>query len=283
MTRYDESLSPDYDEPEGEPYGGAFSGSGRGGSGRAGASGKSVPKPPSGTAHLDLPAGNTPRPSSGAQLARWLAEDDQAVPLVVLVDVKGSTAATAASPFAQQVHLCAQGSGTAQGSGSETGGVLRISYGVGNVLRTVEADLRGGCYQLPPCSVAWVEAFLWLNGPRTIDVTAAIAPGTTDSPARLVNTVRTTLAVAASATEHVPFGARWMSVSGGNATNIGAGQPAFSVQQGTRGPLLLQDWVNGNLTAGPGVAVELANRDDITISNLGTTSIVLSTRFLLEL
>lgn len=282
MTRYDESLSPDYDEPEGEPYGGAFSGGGARSPARS-SSGKPLPKPPSGTSHLDLPAGNTPRPSSGAQLARWLADDDQAVPLVVLVDVKGTTAATSASPFAQQVHLLAQASGTAQGSGSETGGVLRISYGVGNVLRVVEADLRGGCYQLPPCSSAWVEAFLWLNGPRTVDVAAAIAPGTTDSPARLVNSFRTTLAVGATATEHVPFGARWLAVSGGNPTNIGSGQPAFSVQQGTRGPLILQDWVNGNFTAGPNTAVELANRDDLTLTNLGTTSIVLTTRFLLEL
>ena len=178
--------------------------------------------------------------------------------------------------------MLAQGSGTAQGTGTETGGVIRLTYGAANVQRVVELDMRAGTYQLPPCALATVDAFLYLNGPRTVNIAAALVPGTVDTPTRATNTLRTTLVAGATAAIQVPFGARWVSLSGGGPTNIGASQPAVSLAQ-TSGPLILQDYANGNFTAGPGALVELASRADLTLSNLGTAAATFTTRFLLEL
>lgn len=239
--------------------------------------------PVSGRVELAIPSGVTVRGSLTRQLCRWTTDDRLARPLVLLVDVSGPASNSPASPYASQLVLLGQSGGNAQGLGTETGGVLRVTYGQGNTVRVLEADLRSGTYQLPACSTCTVEAFLWLNGPASCVVAASIIPGRTDAGSRFVHSFRSTLAAGASVTEKVPFGARWMALAGGAATALGAaGQPQLLLSQGASGPVIVHDYVSGSFLAAPNDGVELSSRSDVTLKNNGTAQVSATVRFLLE-
>lgn len=272
MTRYT-GTSPTYDEPAEETESFAYE-----------------PEPPkpagaiTGSTRLQIPAGLTARPSSGQQLCRYVADNEYPRPLALIVNVKGPAGNTPADPFAQEVVMPAQGSGNAGGVGSlNSGGVLRITYGMGSAVRVLDADLRGGSYQLPPCTTCTVEAFMFGNGPNgPVDVSASLVPGHVQSPARFVHSFTTQLAAGAFVFEKVPYAARWVSMVGGDPTNVGAGQPILTLKQGTTGPFLLHDYTNSVFLSTPGQPVELANRGDIKVMNLGLATVTATVRFFLE-
>lgn len=239
------------------------------------------PKPSSGVNSLVLAAVTVARPSSAQQITSWRADAEKPHPLIVIVNVRGPAANSNAAPYASELAFRSQCSGGAQGTGTELGGVLRITYGFEQALRVLEADLQSGVYQLPPCNSAQVEGFFFLTGPASCDVQASIVPGWHPEPSRLHASFRSTIAAGASVTERVPFGARWVSLNGGGATAIAAGQPQIALSQ-PNGPLILQDYAAGVFVGGPGQAVELGGREDVTITNFGAAPVSVTTRFFLE-
>lgn len=238
------------------------------------------PPPVSGVQKVVTASGVTARPASGQQIVRWLSEEEDASPLVVHVSVGGGI--NAANPFAQQLQLIAGGDGG--GDTTRSAGVLRLTYGSGNVLRVADMDLRSASYQLPPCSSCTVEAFGYQTGPISVNVAASIVPGVTDSPSRAFNTMYiASLAAAATKSVNVPYLARWVSMLAPDVTAIGAGQPSLLLTQATFGPAILQDYTAGTFLGAPGQMVELASRGTISVKNNGAASANVTLRFGLEL
>lgn len=271
MTRY-RGTNPDYDEPmeEGDAYPYVA---------------PTDPQPTgaeTGSQTLTIGAGPVARPATAQQICRWLAHEKFPSPLVAIVDVRGTTGATSANPFAQQVAALAQNAGAQNGSLAELGGVLRLTYGHGAAQRVAEGDLRSGSYQIPPCTSCLIEAFLYLTGPATVTVSASLVPGALESPSRLLNTFRATLAAGGTVTAKVPLGARWVSLSGGGATGIATGQPVISLRQAS-GPLIYQDFATGVFHGTSGQLVELGGRDDVIVTNHGASPVTVTARFALEM
>lgn len=292
MAKYD-GTNPGYDEESEEPEvyqllrGGG--GSGHGGSGGGGPLLPDVQPSllASGQVLLTTPTGTTAR-RDFSQIVRWLADDRYPSALALIVDVRGGTP-TAANPFAGQTSYLAQGAGErAAPSAAVSAGILQIAYGSGSALRTLEADLRSGSYQLPSCTSCTVSAQLYQGGPSSVTVSAALVP----SPAaiaggRLLNSIRLELAAGASAVLAVPFGARWVSVLGGGATAIGSGQPRVTLYEdaATRGgAAIIQDYAAGAFVGDPGAMVELSGtRSSVTITNEGAATARFTVRFGLEI
>lgn len=164
------------------------------------------------------------------------------------------------------------------------GGILRFTFGLGAALRTVEADLRAGSYQLPPCDYCTLDAMLWKRSaaPIQAQVNGAIVPGFLPNPSRLTNTVQLTIFQAESYTDAVPAGARWVALGGGNPTGIGGAGPILSYRQGAAGLYLRHDYAAGVFLGQPGVPTELLNTAAWVVANEGPVSVDVTLRFFLE-
>lgn len=244
---------------------------------------KTRPGALSGQAVITSAIGTIARPQNGTQVVRWMTDDELAVPLVVHVDVRGPNPNTASAPFASQVAYMAG----ADGAGATTTrglGVLRFTYGVGNAVRVIDADLKTGTYQLPPSSSCTVEAFLYgyFGSATRVTVSAAVAPGLTHFPTRPFNTIPVTLNAGLSQLIQAPFGARWVGLAGGVATGVGAGQPHLVLTTGGIGPAIVQDWTTGTFVGAPNAMVELSHRVNPSLRNNGGTSVESTVRFGLE-
>lgn len=240
------------------------------------------PGPASGEARLSVPNAVVPRPVGGlwSNVCQWRSNGSPR-PLVLTVQLASNVAASAAAPFAAEALLLSQVSGNAMGT-AKAAGVLRVTYGQGNTLRVIEADLRSGSYQLPSCDLATVDVLAFGQGPIEMRVQASLMVGLHPLPSRFASSVRATLAAAASVVEKVPFGARWVAISGGAPTGIGAGQPVYSLAQGPAGLYLVHNFVDGVFLSQPGQPVELSSREDVTLTNGGSASGDFTIKFFLE-
>lgn len=244
-----------------------------------------VPPPVSG--YVELRAANATstvtRPLSGQQVCAWRS-DRGAHPLALLLSVDSGLSAVPTSPYAADLALASQLSGTALGAPpSVRAGVLRITYGVGACVRVLEADLQSGSYQLPPCDYAVVEAYLYCAnvGVMLARVAASLVPGLAPNPARLVATWTPYVAGGGQLSERTPFGARWVSLAGGDASGIGAGQAKLRLWQ-PAGLVILQDWTTGYFVGLPSQPIELSSRGQITVTNDGAAATYATVRLYLE-
>lgn len=235
----------------------------------------------SGTVTLSQGNTTTARPPQASGVLAWRSTKGP-MNVVLIVDVAAMLGSSAANPYAQEQLLFTQLSGLNMGTVQQPAGVLRIAYGYGTTLRTIEADMRSGSFQLPPCDVVTVDAYIFGLGPITAKVSAAVVPGRIPNGARFTSTWKPTLNAAASASEPVPFGARWVALAGGAASGIGANQPIFSLSQAGGGVYLLHDFVNGVFVSQPGQPVELVSRGAVTILNGGNAAAAGHVKFFLE-
>jgi hypothetical protein len=250
-----------------------------------------VPQPSgmvSGSITLSIPAGKAARPASPSQVVRWQAHDAFPSALTLLLDVRGQVQPTRINPFAGQEVAFAQADGEAATNLGWTGlgGMMRLVYGAGNVLHVREADLRSGSYAVPACTMCTVEAFLYLTGPSARDVSATLIPVRSEQAARLINTARVMLTAGGTAGFRVPYGARWVSLSGGdNRGTIGAGQANIALYEGGHdGVSIILDYGSGTFVGSPGQMVELSgDRSDVIVKNYGAADATVTVRFALEL
>jgi hypothetical protein len=235
----------------------------------------------SGRLTLTQGAITTARPASAQGLLEWHSEHG-ATPVALIVDIASLLGATAANPYQDEQLLFSQLSGLQLGTTPQPAGALRVRFGLGSTIRTLEADLRGGSFQLPPCEFVNVAAFIFGLGPINVQVSAAVVPGVVSSAARFTSTFKPTLAPLGSVTEEIPFGARWVALSGGAPTGIGAGQPNFTLSQAGGGIYLSHNFVDGIFISQPGQPVELVSRGAVTLLNNGAAAAAAHVKFFLE-
>jgi hypothetical protein len=231
------------------------------------------------------------RPLTYTNVCSWTTQGGP-MPVSLLVGVDSRQGVTIENPYVTELQVLSQVAGAnlfpyviEEGQpvpAPPLGGVLRVTYGIGTSVKVLEADIRAGSYQLPPCDRAQLDAFLWLFGAADFDLIGGIVPGVLPTPSRFTASARLRIPAGESKTIYVPLGARWMAMAGGNPTGTGLGQPILVAKQGESSVFLLHDYQTGSFLSQPGQPVELFNRENVVISNGGPDLAYVIVRFFLE-
>jgi hypothetical protein len=233
----------------------------------------------------------TPRPLAYVGICSWRSNAGP-LPVSVLVGVDSRLGVSSAAPYVTDRQVLSQLTGGAlfawvivEGHPVPVpplAGTLRLTYGIGSSIKILEADIRAGSYQLPPCDQANLDAFVFLSGPCNFDVLGGIVPGVLPTPSRFTASVRLRLEPAQSYSVPVPLGARWVAMAGGDPTGTGVGQPVLQAKQGASSVFLLHDYQTGSFLSQPGQPVEIFNREDVVVTNAGPAEAFVTIRFFLE-
>lgn len=224
----------------------------------------------SGLAQLTHPGGGDVARGAWTNVAAWRGES--AKPVTVLVGTS------------REAMTQGRGGSTEASGVFSLGGILRFTYGMGAALRTLEADLRKGSYQLPPCDYVTLDAMLWKRSVAalSVQVSGAIVPGYFPNASRLTNTVELTIAQGDTYQDTPPAGARWVALAGGAPSGIGGTDPILTYSQSPAGIYMRHDYAAGVFLGQPGQPVELLNSADFIVANEGTVSKQCVLRFFLE-
>jgi len=260
-----------------------------------GSGGTSSPMPATGRAALTHPGTGRIERGGWQTVAAWRSPDGQASPVAMMV-------ASTAEVLTQLGNTYTAG-GPTGGSGvrSELAGALRVTYGLGAVLRTFEADMRPGSYQLPPCDLAQVEAQLFGHSasPVAVEVSGALVAGLQPMPSRFTSSQRLTMfggrwegddldGRANHYTDAPPATARWVSMASSEVWFPDEGNGyALMYKQPRAGLFMLHDYTRRLFIGQPGQVSELLDHAPyavnlITAAAVDAAGVQVLLRFYLE-
>jgi hypothetical protein len=255
-----------------------------------------APTPSTGRATLTHPGGGAvERSTNWVPLASWRSPSGQASPVACMIN-------SSAEVWTQLGNSHTAGAAPGGGSGvrSELAGCLRVTYGLGAVLRTFEADIRPGSYQLPPCDLATLEAQLFGHSaaPVAVEVSGALVGGLQPQPGRFTSSQRLTMftgrwllddkdGMPNYYTDTPPPIARWVSMSCAEVSfpEEAADGLAFFYAQPPAGLYMAHDYGRRIFIGQPGQVSELIDRSPYTVQFVGSADggVRVALRFYLEI
>lgn len=254
-----------------------------------------TPMPSTGRAALTHPGGGAVARSNWAPLASWRSPSGEASPVACMIN-------SSAEVWTQLGNSITAGTAFGGGSGvrGELAGCLRVTYGLGAVLRTFEADIRPGSFQLPPCDLATIEAQLFghSDAPVTVEVSGALVGGVQPQPSRFTASQRLTMFTGRwelddfegkpnHYTDSPPAIARWVSMSSAEVSfpEEAADGRAFLYAQPPAGLYMFHDYGRRIFIGQPGQVSEMIDHSPYTVQFLGSADggVRVLLRFYLEI